>query len=456
MIDRAVHPESFGSCRVVSVLGSGPLTEVYRAVQEPIGREVAIKALKSSLSPSSPFAFSLTREARLLSLMRHENLPRVLEFVRTDDTMWLMMDLCDGYTLREVIDRAKQLEPAAAVAIAIEVARALAHSHARGVIHCNVNPSNILISKLGDVLLVDFSAAQAKDVPSSPEPVEGQTALRAPAYMSPEQILGEPIDVRCDIFSLGVVLYEMLAGVRPFDDPDERTVAHRIRHEEAPALETRTAHLPRVLSHVINTCLRKLPADRFASAGELRGALEEVYTELIDVPGKHAIAAALTRARLIDRPPALDSDSPDLRTIPRMHGSIRGAVQMLLCMLGLIVLGGGIIHLAFQSEIEASATIGKSPLELVPAQTGYLRVLAHPWAHVIVDGQQVETTPFARPVPLAAGVHHVTLRHPAAPDEKRIVRLAAGERVVLDVSMRVKTAPRADSSTQPAPSSSTP
>ncbi|MBI5535436.1 MAG: serine/threonine protein kinase [Deltaproteobacteria bacterium] len=452
-----MHPELFGSCRVLKVIASGPLTEVYLAEQQPLQRQVAIKALKSSISPSSPFAFTLAREAEILSSLRHDNIPRLLEFVRTDTAMWIAMELCDGFSLREVLDAAKRIEPHAAVAIAVGIARALAHIHDRGIIHCDICSTNVLLSRSGDVMLVDFGSAQAENLPSSPEPVDGQTALGSPAYMSPEQILGEPIDARSDLFSLGILLHEMLAGKRPFDDEDQRTAAHRVRHDEAAALGPEL-HVPRALSQVAATCLRKLPSDRYGSAAEARAALDEVASNLGAPPRKHAIASLLARARLIDRAPAaLDREQPDAPALQPPRASILGATRMLLAMLGLIVGGGALIHFAFRSDIEASAAVGRGPLELNPAQPGYLRVLARPWAHVVIDGQQVETTPFAKPIPLAAGVHHVTLRHPNAPDERRVVRLAAGERVVLDVTMNVRTVSRPDASAPlPPPSSPTP
>jgi serine/threonine-protein kinase len=452
-----MHPELFGSSRVLKVIASGPLTEVYLAEQQPLARGVAVKALKSSISPSSPFAFTLAREAELLGSLRHENIPRLLDFAQTESAMWMAMELCDGFSLREVIDAAKRIEPGATVAIAFAIARALSHIHDRGIIHCDIRPSNILVSRSGDVMLIDFGSAQAQDLPSSPEPVDGQTVLGNPAYMSPEQILGESIDARSDLFSLGIVLHEMLAGRRPFDDEDQRTAAHRVRHDEAATLAAEL-RVPRALSQVVATCLRKLPSDRFGSASELRGALDDVASSLGATPRRHLIGSMLARARLIDRPAAIvDREPMDAPSLQPARASILGAARMLVLMLALIVVGGALIHFAFRTDIEASSAAGGGSLELTPAHPGYLRILARPWAHVIVDGQHVDTTPFARPIPLAAGVHHVTLRHPNATDERRIVRLAPGERVVLDVTMAIRTNPKPDApSPHPAPSSSTP
>jgi len=452
-----MHPERFGNCRVQSILAQGHLTDVYSAIQEPIERPVAVKVLKPTISPSSPFAAGLVREAEVLATLRSDNVPRLLEFRRTEDSMWLVLELVDGFTLQELISNTPQVDPAAAVAIALEITRALAHVHDREIVHCHVTPSNVMLAKDGRVSLIGFGEIQTDALSSAPEPVEGETSLGMPMYMSPEQILGEPIDSKSDFFSLGVVLYEMLCGKRPFEATDDRMAAHAIRHDEAPALDSKTGGLPRALVQIVARCLQKLPGDRFVSARELYAALEDIFSAITTLPRKHVIALALARARLIERPPPVDMDRPDLLGMSAVRPSILPAVRMLGAMLAAVVVGGALIHLAFRKEIETREAVGRGPLELLPNEAGSLRVLARPWATVIVDGQEVETTPFARPIPLAPGEHHVTLRHPAAPDERRVVKVSPKERVLLDVSMRIKASPKPDAGAEiPAPSSSTP
>lgn len=447
---------SFGSCRAVEVIASGPLSEVYLAEQQPLARKVAVKALKSTISPSSPFALALAREGELLSTLHHEHIPRIHEFGQTEDAMWIVMELVDGFNLHEVIQAARKLEPKAAIAIAVGVARALAYLHDRGIVHCDVRPENILVDRNGHVSLVDFGSAQVENLPSSPEPVDGDTSLVTPAYMSPEQILGGPLDARSDVFSLGIVLYEMLTGRRPFADEEDRTAAHRIRHDDAPSL-SHDAEVPRGLAHLVSLCLRKLPGDRYGSGGELSEALEELAASLGAQSRRELVASSLARARLVERAAVAEPDAPVSRAVRAHSPSIVPAARMLLVMFALIFVGGGAIRFVSRTTSEDSASIARGPLELVPSRPGYLRVVARPWAHVIIDGQQVETTPFARAIALSAGTHHVTLRHPAAPDERRVIKLSAGERVVLDVTMNVRVAPRADASAPvAAPSSTTP
>src|SRR5882757_8583596 len=237
--------EIFGNCRVVAQVASGPLTDVYHAVQEPLARHVAIKALRPTIAPSSPFAAHLAREAELLAKLHHDNILELYDFVRTDSAMWLVLEFVDGVSLAQLLAKSDRLTMPGAIAIGLEIARALAHAHERGIIHRDIKPGNVLVSRRGEVRLVDFGIAHDDRVPSSPEPLEAGSTFGTPAYMSPEQILGEPVDARTDVFSLGIVLYQMVAGVKPFEAPDTKTTAQSIRHDHPPSLRSYGSPVPR-------------------------------------------------------------------------------------------------------------------------------------------------------------------------------------------------------------------
>jgi len=445
----------FGSCRVKAVVASGHVTDVFRASQLPLGRDVAIKALKPTLAPSSPFALSLEREARILSNLRHEGIARILEYGRDEQSIWITLELVEGLTLRKLMAQVPSVGVPCAVAIALDIARALAYAHSQGVIHCDVRPSNILVGRDGRIVLIDFGSAYAENMPSSPEPLDTDAVLAAPSYMSPEQILGANVDARSDVFAVGVVLYELLSGHRPFEGKDDRTLAHSVRHDEPKSLDRTTT--PRALTQLVARCLQKSPNDRYASAKELCTALEDVFRHVSTSPRSHVITATLDRLRMIDRPVGIVEDRSEAIEASSPVPSVMPALRMLLLMLALLVIGGGVIQAVFRSEIKAQAQSGKGFLLLVPPQAGALLVLAQPWAEVIIDGQLVETTPFARPIPLSTGEHHVTLRHPHAPDERRTVQITAGERVILDVTMQVKRPPKpVESVPIPAPSALSP
>jgi serine/threonine-protein kinase len=394
---------------------------------------VLIKALSSSILPSSPFAATLEREARLLAELRHPNILQVYDFVRRDDRMWLVLEDVDGWPLDELIVLHGALPPLAASAIALEAARALEHAHQHGIIHREVQPRNLTIARDGSVKLVNFAIAVDDRLPSLPELLDGSGNAARQGYMSPEQILGEPADPRSDLFSLGVVLYEALAGKRPFEGPDERTTTQRIRHDAPAPLAQATTELPAGLERLVARCLEKLPTDRYQSATELARALESVCGHVMTA---ELIRDYLRRHKLI--PKARTEPKPSEPALRKLPATAPGRVIAgLVGALGLILIGGAGLQLAARTDGSAERRPSGQRLELVPARTGYLRVVADPWAHVIVDGQKVATTPFASPIPLSAGTHHVRLEHPNAPVERRTVELTAGETLLLDVKMGV-------------------
>ncbi len=434
----------FDGCEVVERLHSGPLSELYRAVQRPLGRPVLIKAIGASILPSSPFAASLEREARLLAELDHPNIVGLYDFVRRDERMWMVLEHVEGWSLEELLKKAGRLSQNAAVAVALEISLALAHAHDKGISHRDVRPRNVLVGRNGGVKLTNFSVASDDRLATAPELLDHGASYVGPSYMSPEQILGEPSDPRSDLFSLGVVLYEMLSGERPFKAPDERNESLRIRGESAPPLGRRVNDLSPSVERVVQHCLEKMPSDRLQSALELSEGLKQCARELGLRESSEVIREALANAGIVraraDVRPSQRAPLPSVRPQPL---ALSRAASGLLSALVLLVVGGALIQLVSRrGEQRAGAQGGSARLELTPQTPAYLRVVAHPWAHVIVDGQLVDTTPFARAIPLGAGTHFVRFEHPNAPAERRTVKLTPGETLLLDVTLKV--APAAD------------
>lgn len=435
--------ERFDGCEVVKKLNTGPITDLYQVVQEPLGRPAFIKALGSSILPSSPFAASLEREARLLAELDHPNILEVYDFVRRGERMWLVLEYVDGASLEDVMKKLRRVPEVVACAVALEICRALVHAHAHGVVHRDVQPKNVLLGKDGSLKLSNFSVAFDERLPTAPELLEGGSGYGGPWYMSPEQILGERADGRSDLFSLGVLLYEMLSGERPFDGPDDRSTSLRIRRDPLPPLNKKLPGISPALERLTQRCLEKMPSDRFDSALEACTILEAAARELGADPSAPVLRDALIRARLIEGSP---SKAPGPRTAKIPEGRIGLTVAGLLVALALITLGGVAIQMLSGKAVgTAVAAQAGRRLDLLPEGRAFLRVVAHPWAHVIVDGQEVEITPFARPIPLSAGSHYVRLEHPNAPVERRTIELTPGETRLLDVALKVSA---------PAPSSS--
>lgn len=422
---------TFDGCEIIRKLSSGPVCDLYRAVQEPLGRAVLIKSLGPNILPSSPFASTLEREARLLSELDHPGIVKVHDFVKRGDRMWLVLEHVDGVTLDELLTRAKRLNDVAAVAIGLRLAEALGHAHEHSVVHRDLSPKNVFISKRGEIKLLNFALAVDERMPTAPELLDGGTGYLGPVYMSPEQILGEPADPRSDLFSLGIMLYELLSGTRPFEGPDERSTSLRIRQNPPPPLTQGGVKVSGSVERVIARCLEKLPSDRMGSAGELVSELRQALAEVWDATPEQAILGALAAAGLVETKPLAPKHV--LRVVKRTSlGSV--ALGLLLIGVGVVASGYGLRRAFGPMEANRRAA---APLSTPGAEAAELRVVAHPWAHVFVDGQQRETTPFARPIRLSPGTHYIRLEHPNAVAERRTVSMAAGEAVLLEVDMKV-------------------
>jgi serine/threonine-protein kinase len=414
---------------------------------------VLIKALSSSILPSSPFAATLEREARLLATLDHPNILHLYDFVRTSDRMWLVLEHVDGWTLDELLASGGKFSIAASVAIGLDLARALEHAHARGVVHRDVQPKNLLVSRQGTLKLINFTIAVDERLPTAPELVDGGTAISAPAYMSPEQILGEPPDPRSDLFSFGTVLYELLSGRRPFDGPDERATTQRIRHDAPPPVARGIPGFPSSLERLLNRCLEKLPSDRFQTTTELMNGMKAILKDVGARSTQDALIEDLVRRGLSDGTHSAVEELPMSMAMPARFPLRRALAGLVTC--SLLIVGGGVaVQNIGRRPDEKNARAAGQKLELLPERSGFLRVVAEPWAHVIVDGQSVETTPFARPIPLRVGEHYVRLEHPNAPPERRTIQLVAGETVFLDIKMAVQAPPPAVSVEAPTTSAS--
>lgn len=427
----AVQEPAFDGCDHVEPLATGPVSDTYRAVQRSLGRPVLIKALSPGLLATSPFAATLEREARGQAALCHQNAVALHEMVREGDRLWLVLEWVDGPSLPEVLAaRAGPLPPGLGVSVSLGVARALAHAHARGVLHGNLSPAVVAITRRGEVKVSGFGAsALGEGAMPVGEEVE---VLR---YASPERVLGEPLTPRSDVFSLGVMLFEMLAGRRPFDDDAGRTSAQRIRQDAPPSLGS----APPPLARLVERLLAKAAEDRPESA-EVVQELERIAGQLAPPPVERWTQRELLAMGFPMEPPegAVAAAQPHDGGHgpvgpPRWVRGLAVAFALLACITAVF---------AWLSRGQgAGGPASGARLELQPALAGSLRVVAEPWAHVVVDGQRVETTPFARPIPLAPGPHLVRLEHPQAPHELRRIEIAPGETLLLDVVMQV-SAPR--------------
>ena len=254
-------------------LGRGGMASVYLAIQESFGRDVALKVLAPHHAPDSEFSQRFLREARIISQLVHPNIVTVYDVGVHEGLHYLSMEYIRGQDLQEACG---SLSKRQVIAIIRDVAKALDYAHQKGYVHRDVKPENIMLAEDGRVVLMDFGIARGSDT------TLGMTktgrAIGTPYYMSPEQTKGQPVDHRTDIYSLGVVLYQMLTGYVPYDA--DSAIAVGIKHVSAPIPQ-----LPdslRFLQPIINTCLSKDPAHRFQTAADLIHVLEAIPDAMLD------------------------------------------------------------------------------------------------------------------------------------------------------------------------------
>jgi hypothetical protein len=424
-----------GPYAVVETVAQRAFTVVYRVAQRSLGRTVLLKTLKSTVSAGSPFAAELEREAAVLGRLDHEGIVRLHDFVRTPELLYLVLEDAGGTALDEIL-AATRLEPDVATAVTLAVARALGHAHERGVVHRALDTATVAIAPRGRVYITDFSAAELAraDLPLLPEPVEASGTLARPDFMAPEQILGETAGPASDVWALGVLCHELLAGTRPFAADDPREVARRIRSAPASPLPAAT---PAVLTRFVARCLGKQPDDRFPDARAAAAALEDALASLSHVPvevlASRALAAA-GKGEALAAPGAV----PATQVAPRTSLDVTRAARDLAVVLALIVAGAVGLRVGFENDpAESEGVPEAAPAGAGSRDRGLVRVVARPWAEIYVDGELVDVTPVGRPIPVLPGRHFVTFRHPNAPDEQRSIKIAAGQSVFLDVTMRV-------------------
>jgi len=316
----------FGRFEVIDVLGRGAMGVVYRAKDSALGRTVAIKtiALTGSAQERDLHEARFMQEARAAGSISHPAIITIYDVGREGDTAFIAMELLEGRDLRDMIGTVS-LTPSQSVSIAASVAEGLSFAHDRGIVHRDIKPGNIMVLPDGRVKIMDFGIAHVHE-----PTVKTQTGvlLGSPQYMSPEQIAGQSIDHRADIFALGLVLYEMLTGVKPFQGEDIPELMFKVANLSATPPSHLAPDLPPVIDFIIARALKKKAEERYASAADMAKDLRDAMGEVAA-----AEAAGATRAEAPTMPnapgaPAQDSapgmvrDEPlELRPSPRFDSA---------------------------------------------------------------------------------------------------------------------------------------
>ncbi len=266
-------------------IGAGGMAEVYRGRDRVLNRTVAIKTLLPQFARDVSFVDRFRREAQAAARLNHPGIVSVYDSGTDDDTPYIVMQFIEGRTLAEFLGSGKTMPPMQAAQIAQGIADALAAAHAQGVIHRDIKPANVMVTREGKVLVMDFGIAR---LISGPETAPQTSAVMGTAsYLSPEQAQGQPVDARTDIYSLGVVLYEMLTGRPPFTGDSPMAIAYKQVNATPPAPSSANPDVPAELDAVVMRALSKNPANRYQTAEEFADDLERART------GKEVMATPL-------------------------------------------------------------------------------------------------------------------------------------------------------------------
>ncbi len=301
----AQQSEYIGTYKILEKIGEGGMAYIYKALQPSLKRTVVIKKLKD---PNREIIKRFKKEALLSASFHHQNLVAIYDFIYTNRNYYLVMEHVEGEDLRTIIDHLTPIPPQIAALIALSIAQGLEYTHARNIIHRDIKPSNILVGYDGSVKLIDFGIA--RDDLSTRLTITGMI-VGTPAYMSPEQANGETLTPKSDLFSLGILLYEMLTGIKPFEGSNQSEVITRIIRGHYQPIQRVNPAIPYRLRKIVKKCLRHAPQKRYQSATELINDLERFLPWQVRNQKKRIMARFLNGLDK-NEPSAVQTVIPDL------------------------------------------------------------------------------------------------------------------------------------------------
>ena len=477
----AGEPREFGPYYLLRRLGVGGMAETFEATRLGAGgfeQRVCLKRVLPAFSEDLEFVSRFRREAVLAAQLRHTNIVGVIDVGEIDDVHYMTLELVDGLDLRSLLKSSpgEKLSPDTVALIGMDLAYALEHAHA-SLVHRDISPSNILLSRSGEAKLADFGIAKALD---DAKATASRSARGKVPYMSPEHMRGEAVDGRADLFSLGVVLFEAVAGVRPFDGAHDVETMQKILEGNRVSLEEVAPHAPKKLREIIERLIELDPALRTPSAARLIEELGAVAPppsrrwELASTVESHRggrKARMHVRAREeerdteLSRPPSL-APTGELENQPpssrKPRRTARAIMLASVLVLSLVAVVAGARWLEQQAQVTRLAPVAGSASVSVPASgpasgpasvsapvsvpvsapvsappparvgKGWVHVFVEPWGNVWIDGAFMGRAPVkAR---LSKGRHVVKVGR-ELPSQTRVVRVEAGARKELEIKL---------------------
>lgn len=289
-------PQTIGRFSIVEMIGEGAMSIVYKAFDPEINRPLAIKLLRGECAADPEYRYRFLQEAKAAGKLTHPNIVTIFDVGEAEAGPYIAMEYLEGQTLDQVMASGKRVPMREAVIYGIQLAEALDYSHARGIVHRDVKPSNIIsLGERDGIRITDFGIAHMETAGTAQRTVMG-TVLGTPQYMSPEQIEGQPVDGRSDLFSLGVILYQLITGEKPFASATLTSLLLKIVKEEPQPIEDKASDVPQSLQRIITKLLSKKPEQRFHTGRELAQQLRRVVHE-IDEREQHGSEAKILPLR---------------------------------------------------------------------------------------------------------------------------------------------------------------
>jgi serine/threonine-protein kinase len=337
--------------RVEARIGQGGMAEVYRGFDPVLNRTVAIKVLLPQFARDAGFVARFRREAQAAARLNQPNIVGVYDTGADGDRQYIVMEFVEGRTLAEFLAGGRRLTPMQSVELTQKIGAALASAHAQGIVHRDIKPGNVMVTRDGTVKVMDFGIARMQTDITAPQT---SSVIGTPTYLSPEQAQGQVVDARSDLYSLGCVLYELLAGRPPFTGDTPVAIAYKQVNETPVPPSAHNADIPPRLDAVVMKCLAKNPANRYQSAEELSADLERVKQGQ-DVEATPLMAAGIggDATQVIARPQPTQVMQP-----PEEEGSSRKVwlgVLIGLLIFALLAAGGYLIGQAISNKNEAAS-----------------------------------------------------------------------------------------------------
>ncbi|MFQ5905855.1 MAG: serine/threonine protein kinase, partial [bacterium] len=279
--------EVLGRYRIDEVLSRGGSATTYKAHQAHLDRSVLLKVLHPSLTKDERSVERFSREARAVAKIRHPGIVHIYDYGKADEFYYIAMEFVEGLSLAELLDRDKRMPVDVATYVAYQCSKSLAYAHSKGVVHRDIKPGNIILAYNGGVKITDFGLAYSKDLTSIT--IDGEL-FGTPSYMSPEQIRGEKIDERTDIYSLGLTFYQMVSGVKCFEGDNYPAIITKKLTEDVVPLRKIVTDCPQRLANIVSKAVERNAARRYQSMDDLSHDLEGFAKDCGFVLDERAVA----------------------------------------------------------------------------------------------------------------------------------------------------------------------